>query len=106
MSSSTQTSTLCAYFAPLHEKEAWLSFIQVWCGPCHAIAPVLQQLAAKVSYRKDRCPERAQLTTQYTHVKFVKIDVDKQAPLAQRFQVRAMPTFKFMKGGREIAEVR
>ncbi|WVR04345.1 thioredoxin [Kwoniella sp. DSM 27419] len=62
---------------------------KVWCGPCHAIAPVLEQLSNK-----------------YKHVKFVKIDVDKQAALAQRFQVRAMPTFKFLKGGREVEELR
>ncbi|WWC67519.1 thioredoxin [Kwoniella pini CBS 10737] len=66
-----------------------IDFHAVWCGPCHAIAPVLEQLS-----------------NSYKHVKFVKIDVDKQAPLAQRFQVRAMPTFKFLKGGREVDELR
>ena len=34
-----------------------------------------------------------------------KVDVDRQAELAQRYSVRAMPTFKFLKGGREVAEV-
>ncbi|WWC87323.1 thioredoxin [Kwoniella dendrophila CBS 6074] len=66
-----------------------IDFHAVWCGPCHAIAPVLEQLS-----------------NSYKHVKFVKIDVDKQAQLAQRFQVRAMPTFKFLKGGREVDELR
>jgi thioredoxin-like negative regulator of GroEL len=42
---------------------------------------------------------------QNSHVKFVKIDVDKQAELARRFRVTAMPTFKFLKGGKEVAEV-
>nr|XP_018265915.1 thioredoxin [Kwoniella dejecticola CBS 10117]OBR88073.1 thioredoxin [Kwoniella dejecticola CBS 10117] len=66
-----------------------IDFHAVWCGPCHAIAPVLEQLS-----------------NSYKHVKFVKIDVDRQAQLAQRFQVRAMPTFKFLKGGREVDELR
>ncbi|WVW78900.1 thioredoxin [Kwoniella bestiolae CBS 10118] len=66
-----------------------IDFHAVWCGPCHAIAPVLEQLS-----------------NTYKHVKFVKIDVDRQAQLAQRFQVRAMPTFKFLKGGREVDELR
>ncbi|TXT09676.1 uncharacterized protein COLE_03610 [Cutaneotrichosporon oleaginosum] len=61
----------------------------VWCGPCHAIAPILAQLAQK-----------------YPHVKFVKIDVDAQAELARRFQISAMPTFKFLKGGQVIDELR
>ncbi|CAD6577824.1 MAG: hypothetical protein TREMPRED_002044 [Tremellales sp. Tagirdzhanova-0007] len=66
-----------------------IDFHAVWCGPCHAIAPVLEALSNK-----------------FMHVKFVKIDVDKQAQLAQRFSVRAMPTFKLLKGGKEIAELR
>ncbi|OCF42277.1 thioredoxin [Kwoniella heveanensis CBS 569] len=66
-----------------------IDFHALWCGPCHAIAPVLEQLS-----------------NSYKHVKFVKIDVDKQSQLAQRFQVRAMPTFKFLKGGREVDELR
>ncbi|BEJ17509.1 hypothetical protein CspHIS471_0609100 [Cutaneotrichosporon sp. HIS471] len=66
-----------------------VDFHAVWCGPCHAIAPVLAQLAQK-----------------YPHVKFVKIDVDAQAELARRFQISAMPTFKFLKGGQVIDELR
>jgi thioredoxin len=66
-----------------------IDFHAVWCGPCHAIAPIYAQLA-----------------NQYAHVKFAKIDVDQQQQLAARFKVSAMPTFKFLKGGREIAELR
>ncbi|GFZ48983.1 Thioredoxin homolog 3 [Saitozyma sp. JCM 24511] len=66
-----------------------IDFHAVWCGPCHAIAPVYAKLAAK-----------------YAHVKFVKVDVDRNQQLAQRFRISAMPTFKFLKGGREIAELR
>ncbi|WWD21925.1 thioredoxin [Kwoniella shandongensis] len=66
-----------------------IDFHAVWCGPCHAIAPVLEQLS-----------------NSYKHVKFVKIDVDKQQQLAQRFRISAMPTFKFLKGGREIDELK
>jgi thiol-disulfide isomerase/thioredoxin len=78
--------------------------LQVWCGPCHAIAPVLEQLSNKVSCAMLLIGKSSLI--QFTQVKFVKIDVDKQAQLAQRFQVRAMPTFKFLKGGKEVAEVR
>ncbi|ORY24880.1 PITH domain-domain-containing protein [Naematelia encephala] len=66
-----------------------IDFHATWCGPCHAIAPVYDELA-----------------TRFTHVKFVKIDVDGQRELAQRFGIRAMPTFKFIKAGREIAEIK
>ncbi|KAK4685886.1 thioredoxin 1, partial [Tremellales sp. Uapishka_1] len=66
-----------------------IDFHATWCGPCLAIAPLLAQMA-----------------TRYQHVKFIKIDVDKQAALAQRYRVSAMPTFKFIKGGREVAELK
>ncbi|WVQ76677.1 thioredoxin [Cryptococcus sp. DSM 104548] len=66
-----------------------VDFHAAWCGPCHAIAPVLEQLSGV-----------------YQHVKFVKIDVDQQRDLASRFRITAMPTFKFLKGGREIEQLR
>ncbi|WOO77526.1 Thioredoxin-like protein 1 [Vanrija pseudolonga] len=66
-----------------------LDFHAVWCGPCHAIAPVFQQLADK-----------------FPHVKFAKIDVDAQQELAQRYRISAMPTFKFIKNGTPVDELR
>ncbi|CCF48688.1 hypothetical protein NDA11_005429 [Ustilago hordei] len=52
----------------------------VWCGPCKAIAPIFQRLAS-----------------QYTNTVFLKVDVDRVQPVAQRYGVRAMPTFLFLK---------
>ncbi|WVN88871.1 thioredoxin [Cryptococcus depauperatus CBS 7841] len=66
-----------------------VDFHASWCGPCHAIAPVVEQLA-----------------NTYKHAKFVKIDVDRQRELASRFKITAMPTFKFLKGGREVETLR
>ncbi|ODN75241.1 thioredoxin [Cryptococcus amylolentus CBS 6039] len=66
-----------------------VDFHAAWCGPCHAIAPVLEQLSGV-----------------YQHVKFVKIDVDQQRDLASRFRITAMPTFKFLKAGREVEQLR
>ncbi|KAL1410348.1 hypothetical protein Q8F55_004356 [Vanrija albida] len=59
-----------------------IDFHAVWCGPCKFIAPVIEKLAAK------------------------KIDVDKQRELAQRYNVSAMPTFKLLKGGVVVDELR
>ena len=38
-------------------------------------------------------------------MKFLKVDVDKVQEVARRYRVTAMPTFKFVKGGKEVAEV-
>lgn len=65
-----------------------IDFFAVWCGPCKAISPVLEQLSGR-----------------YNSVKFVKIDVDALPALAQKYGVTAMPTFKFVKGGLIVAEV-
>lgn len=66
-----------------------VDFHAAWCGPCHAIAPVLDQLSKK-----------------YPQAKFIKVDVDAQRSLAQRFRVTAMPTFVFWKDGGKIDEMK
>ncbi|RIA92824.1 PITH domain-containing protein [Glomus cerebriforme] len=60
----------------------------VWCGPCHTIAPVFQQLS-----------------TQFRHVNFAKVDVDQVKDVASKEGVTSMPTFKFYKNGNEIAKL-
>jgi len=60
----------------------------VWCGPCHAIAPVFQQLSS-----------------QFRHVNFAKVDVDQAKDVATNEGVTSMPTFKFYKNGKEIANL-
>ncbi|SNX87059.1 related to TRX2 - thioredoxin II [Melanopsichium pennsylvanicum] len=57
-----------------------VDFHAVWCGPCKAIAPVYQRLA-----------------TQNPNTVFLKVDVDRVQEVAQRYRVRAMPTFLFLK---------
>lgn len=64
-------------------------FSAAWCGPCHAIAPFVKDLANKNE-----------------NVVFVHIDVDEVKDLSRREDVKAMPTFDFYKNGSKLANKR
>ncbi|KAL2827401.1 PITH domain-containing protein [Aspergillus cavernicola] len=63
-----------------------------WCGPCHAIAPVYEQLSAQLSR-----PNR---------ITFTKIDVDRQQDIAKAYGITAMPTFMVFERGRPTNTIR
>lgn len=63
-----------------------IDFYADWCGPCQAMAPVLKEVANKYDGK----------------VKIIKIDVDKNQPLAQRFGIRSIPTMMLFKQGKEL----
>ncbi|GAA5830993.1 hypothetical protein JCM5353_005585 [Sporobolomyces roseus] len=67
-----------------------IDFHATWCGPCHAIAPRFEALA------KEFAPTSA----------FVKVDVDKASDISRAYQVRAMPTFIFIRNERKVGEVK
>jgi len=57
-----------------------------WCGPCHMIAPVIDQLANELAGR----------------VRVVKLNVDDTPGTAARFDLRSIPTLLVLKNGREV----
>lgn len=61
-----------------------VDFYADWCGPCQMMAPVLKEVADEMGDK----------------VKIIKIDVDKNQPIAQRFGVRSIPTLILFKNGK------
>lgn len=60
-----------------------VDFWATWCGPCQMIAPVLDEIAKE----------------QGDAIRIVKVDVDQNQTIADRFGVRNVPTLLFFKGG-------
>ncbi len=60
-----------------------VDFHALWCAPCRMQSPVLQELASEYGDR----------------IKIIKIDVDKNPGLADRFAIRGVPTLMIFKDG-------
>jgi thioredoxin 1 len=66
-----------------------VDFWAVWCGPCKAIAPIVDQLAAEHAGR----------------LKVVKLDVDESGETSIRYGVMNIPTLLLFKGGKVVERV-
>ena len=64
-----------------------VDFWAPWCGPCKAIAPILDELAEELG----------------DTVKIYKVNVDNNSDIAGKFEIRAIPTILLFKDG-QVAE--
>jgi thioredoxin 2 len=64
-----------------------VDFWAPWCGPCHAMAPVLDRVASEMKMR----------------VQVGKLNTDDNQEIAGRYGIRSIPTLILFRGGREIA---
>lgn len=63
-----------------------IDFYADWCGPCRTLAPTLSRLAAEFSGR----------------VRILKVNVDEDPDLAERYRVESIPTLLFVSAGQVV----
>src|SRR5881296_4163682 len=65
------------------DKPVIVDFWAEWCGPCHAVAPVLDRIV------EERSGE----------VKLVKVNIDEEQELARRYGIMSIPTIIIFRDG-------
>lgn len=66
------------------DKPVLVDFWAAWCGPCRRVAPLLDEIADE---RED--------------IAIGKVNVDENPGIAEKFQVRSLPSFVLFAGGEE-----
>jgi len=64
-----------------------LDFYADWCGPCQMMAPILEEVEKE-----------------HPEVEFVKINIDDQQEMAEKYEVMSIPTLVFLDDNEEIVE--
>ncbi len=71
------------------DKPVLVDFWAEWCGPCHAVAPVLDKIVEE----------------QAGELRLVKVNIDEEQELAQRFGVMSIPTMILFRNGEPAGAV-
>ena len=70
------------------EKKVLIDFYADWCGPCQKLSPIVDKFAEE-----------------HSEIKVVRIDIDAQEELADRYNIRSIPTLVVIENGEEINRV-
>jgi thioredoxin 1 len=71
------------------EKTILVDFWAEWCGPCRAVSPILDQIAAEHADK----------------IEIVKLNVDENPQTAAKYQITSIPAMKVYQGGEVVKTV-
>ena len=73
-----------------NDKPVIVDYWAEWCGPCRMIAPVLEEIAGEYADK----------------IEVVKLNVDENPGIAQRYQILAIPTLNVFHNGEVVKQIK
>ena len=73
-----------------NDKPVIVDYWAEWCGPCRMIAPLLEEIAGEYGDKVD----------------VVKLNVDENPGIAQRYQILAIPTLNVFRNGEVVKQIK
>ena len=71
------------------DKPVIVDYWAEWCGPCRMVAPVLEEIATEYADKID----------------VVKLNIDQNPAVAQRYGIMAIPTMNVFRGGEVVKQI-